>query len=223
MKEPKKNNNRKSFGFYNIEFYKWLPYPIIIKVCYAITTIALHISYKAEDITTTKSMIFEHSKPIFYSEIIFYVISGICTIIGIISLSIFAFYMRKSYSNRENKIDAWKKLPRQLKSAIKVCFIMSFMWKINLIDWIIDLTVEKSEIQAVSLVSRSFQILHSLQGLILFCVVFFYRSRQDQNPVIAVVNRSLARTVDDDENMVNMKIFNDHQNGEDIMDLLSKK
>ena len=222
MKEPKKNNSRNSFGFCNIQFYKWLTYPVITKVCYAITTIAFNISCKARDITNEKSMIFQHSGPIFYSEIIFFLISGICIIINIISLSIFAFYMRKSYLKRKNKVSVWKKLPRPLKSSIKVCFIMSFMWKIHLIYWIIDVAVEKPEIQSVSLpslASKSFQILYSLQGLILFCVVFFYRSKQDRNPVIAVVNRSLARSADDNLNIINMKIFKDHPHGEETIDV----
>ena len=171
MKEPKKNNSRKRFGFCNIEFYKWLPIPITTKLCYAMTTIAFNISYEKEDVVMDESMIFEHTVPILYSEMIFYFISGLCILINTISLSIFAFYMRKSYLKREKRVSVWKKLPRPLKSSIKCCFIMSVMWIIHLIVWIIDVALEKGWIQDVttsSVISASLKIVYSLQGFNFF-------------------------------------------------------
>ena len=215
MKEPKKNNSRKSFGFCNAQFYKWLTYPLIILMCYIFTTITFYLLQKSKVGESLESVVFKND-PNFYAEMTFYVFSGIGVIINTVSLSIFAMFMRKSYMRRQNNVSVWKKLPRPLKSSIKCCFIISFMWITRLISWIIDVDFERRDIQlgTKSLIPRLFQMVYSFQGLILFCVVFFYRSKQDQNPVLAAVTRSMVRTAEGQENLRVVDIYKD---GEDVL------
>ena len=194
MKVPKRNIRVKDFGFNNSKFYKWLPYTIIIPTFYGISTATVYIVIEKGNSTVDSTMGAETDR--FYSIMTFYIISGICVSINMISLAIFFWFMNKTYLRLKNKVSVWKKIPRSLKSAIKCNLIIAFMWIIDLISWLINTAFPDNEQKTASIISKLFQIIYSLQGLTLFFVVFFYRSKQDQNPVIAAVRKSLVRTTE---------------------------
>ena len=217
MKEPKKNNNRKSFGFSHTQFFKWMIYPLTIQMGYASATIVfLCLMYKNDDIESKKPMIVPTRYPLFYLEITFYIISGISVVISTTALSIFASFMKKSYERRNNKCSVWKKLPRPLKSSIKCCFIMAFMWTTQVSSWIIDISWEEQDNKTVLLLCRVLQTIYSFQGLILYCVVYFYRSGQEQHPIIAAGNQSSPKNMGDDKRLSPSK---NHAKDEDCKEI----
>ena len=201
MKEPKKTNNKNNFGFYNVKFRRCLVFIIIIEICYSTSAIAIYtLSNKTivNDQHTTRPG--EKIDIGFYINVVFYVLSGICIFLNITSLLVFVAFMHKSYRRGDKDFTIWTKLPRPLQSSIKCCLIMSFMWVIRLLSWVVDVLIKEQEHKTedsnppMFLLSQSLQVIYSLQGLILSCVVFFHRSNHGPRKFIMSKSRSQAPT-----------------------------
>ena len=60
------------------------------------------------------------------------------------------------------------------------------------------------------------QTIYSFQGLILYCVVYFYRSGQDQHLIIAAGNQSSPKNMGDDKRLSPTK---NHTKDEDCKEI----
>ena len=66
------------------------------------------------------------------------------------------------------------------------------MWIVQFIQWCISEFVYDSN-RVLKNFSYVLQIFYSTQGIVLFCVVFFYRSTYDPNPVLSVMVKLVSR------------------------------
>ena len=201
MTEPKKTNNKHNFGFYNVTFRRCLVFIITIEICYSTSAIAIYTLSNKEIVNDQNTASLGKEIEIrFYINLVFYVLSGICIFLNITSLLVFVEFMHKSYRRGDKDFNVWTKLPRQLQSSIKCCCIMSFMWLIRLVSWIMDVLIdeqahkEEHRYPPNLLLSHSLQVIYSLQGLVLSCVVFFYHSNHGPSKFILSKSRSQART-----------------------------
>ena len=123
--------------------------------------------------------------------ITYYAISGICNIVNIVSLAIFGRYLKKSSVLTEvDQGSIWKRIPRALKSSIKCSIIISSLWLCDLMSWLSILWFQTLHPSLLDL-SLVFKLIYSLQGLLLYLIVFFYRSKQDENPVMKSIFKLL--------------------------------
>ena len=203
MKEPKKNNSWKSYGFSHTQFFKWMIFPITILMGYVTASIVfLCIMYKNDDKESNDSIVFSKRKPLIHLETTFYIISGISILVSTTALIIFGSFMKKTYERKNSKRSVWKKLPPPLKRSIKCCFIMAFLWTIPFTAWIMKTTTTQ-ENEIVSKVCNILQLIYSFQGLILYCVVYFDRSIND--PLSRTGSRSTKQNIEHDEPLVATK------------------
>jgi len=205
MNVPKKNHLIKDFGFHYPNLQKWLPYTIIIPTLYGSIVVVLYVTIDYNEEIKRSESDSGLIKPNLYSLLTFNIISGICIIMNTISLIVLGRHLRKSSVPMDgNEVSVWKKIPRSLKSAIKCCVIMTIAWTIELISWLVVVctnNLKNNNLTSSTPILKFLQIIHSLQGLVLFLVVFFYRSKRDQNPVIRAVSNSLARSTQGNEGL----------------------
>ena len=179
MKEPKKNNSKKSYGFSHTQFFKGMIYPLTIQMGYITASIVfLCIMYRKDENDSKHHIILPRKKPIYILEISFYVMSGISILISTTALSTFGCFMKKSYERKKSKMSVWKKLPPPLKRSIKCCFIMAFLWTTQFSAWALKTSLA-TDSKTVSIVCNILQLIYSCQGLILYCVVYFNRSIEE--------------------------------------------
>ena len=196
LKEPKKNNSRKSYGFSHTQFFRWMVYPLTIEMGYV--TASIVVLCIMHDIELKHHIIFSSKEPIHYLEVLFYIISGISFVASTTALTLFACFMKKSYERRSSKPSVWNRLPRPLKSAIKCCFIMAFLWTTQFTAWIMRISLGEKDEGTVGMLCKILHMIYSFQGLILYCVVYFNRVISD--PQSRTGSRSTKQNIVNDEN-----------------------
>ena len=145
-----------------------------------------------------------------YVSTAYYTISGVCYVINVAILISLIWYMKKSTVRREDgKQELWKKIPRALKSTIKCSILMTVFWLCDLSSWLINIMLTDRKSNLIITISQLLQIIYSCQGFVLYLIVFFYRSKQDENPVMKSISKLLIRDTKDNvgfnaaENRVN--------------------
>ena len=170
-------------GFCYSKLWKWIPYTVVVPLLYGAITVAM--SFFGGNISIRIGKDFKH----LYISITYYAISGICNIVNIVSLAILGRYLKKSSVLTEvDQGSIWKRIPRALKSSIKCSIIISSLWLCDLMSWLSILWFQTLHPSLLDL-SLVFKLIYSLQGLLLYLIVFFYRSKQDENPVMKSISK----------------------------------
>ena len=207
VKPPKYTHRIQDYGLCNPTLWKWMSFAIIIPfiiafiIFYGASMLASHcligeqscemeLEEKQNGSLWTSNSTSTHQ----YVSIAYYAMSGVCYVINIALLILLRWYMKKSTVIREDgKQELWKKIPRSLKSTIKCSILMTVFWLCDLSSWLIYILSTDRQSNLTTTMSQIFQIIYSFQGLVLYLTVFFYRSKQDENPVIKSISKLLIR------------------------------
>ena len=207
MKPPKYTHRVEDYGLCNPTLWKRMSFAIIVLIFYGASMLASHCligeqTSEVEPVETQNSSLwtFNTTSTHPYASIAYYTISAVCYVINIYLLILLTWYMKKSSVRREDgKQKLWKKVPRALKSTIKCSIIMTVFWLADLSSWLIYTLSTDQKSNLTTTLSQFFQIIYSFQGLVLYLIVFFYRSKQDENPVIKSISKLFIRDTEANE------------------------
>ena len=207
IKAPKRNRRAKDFGFCYPSLWKRIPFMVFVPVIYGAITVIVYnwdenISSQINKVDYSKISLWRCSKTHsgFYISIIYYAITGICHAINLLSLIVLRWYLKRYTITNENAHQLlWKKIPRARKSSIKCSIVMAIMWLFELSSLLTFASLYHTKSKFISDLSVTFEALYSLQGLFIYLTVFFYRSKQNENPVIKHFSKLYARETEDNE------------------------
>ena len=182
LNPPNKNRNRKDYGFRYSLFRKWLLYTILFPIF--VCTFAILTFIRGEN----ANMIWSET---FYFELTLHVFSGGMCTMNVLLLSTITWIMEKSRRSVRSfpPQSTWKRFKGRFKAIIKCGVVMFAMWIIDFSGWCIHSFGEDNKNAILSVFEDILNLIYSTQGIILFCVVFIYRSTQDPNPVILALEK----------------------------------
>ena len=124
----------------------------------------------------------------FYFELTLHVFSGVICTSNVILISTVAWIMEKSRRSVRSfpPRSTWSYLKKRFKATIKCSLVMFTMWIINFSGWCIYSFEDDNKNVILSAFEDLFNLIYSMQGIILLCVEFNCRSRRDPNPAILV-------------------------------------
>ena len=73
------------------------------------------------------------------------------------------------------------------------------MWLFDLTSLLTFISSFHTKSKFTSDLSLTFETVYSLQGLFIYLIVFFYRSKQNENPVMKHFSKLFARETEDNE------------------------
>ena len=178
LKPPNKNHNRKDYGFCYSLFRKWLSYTILIPIL--ICTSAILTFIRGEEVNK-----------IFYFELILHVFSGVMCTVNLFLILVITWIMEKSRRSVRSfpPQSTWKRFKGRTKQIIKCSLVTLTMWIVHFTGWCIYSFGEENKNASLSVFEDLLNLIYSAQGIILFCVIFIYRSTRDPNPVFMALEK----------------------------------
>ena len=209
MKAPKRNRQAKDFGFCYPSLWKRIPIMVLVPMIYGAITVVVYdcdgnSSSHIDKVDYSKISLWRCYKTDFrfHISIMYYSITGMCHTINLLSLIVLRWYLKKYTKTNENGHQLlWKKIPRAKKSAIKCSIVMVIMWLFDLTSLLTFISSFHTKSKFISDLSLTLETVYSLQGLFIYLIVFFYRSKQDENPVIKNLSKLFARETEHNDGL----------------------
>ena len=207
IKAPKRNRRAKDFGFCYPSLWKRIPFMVFVPMIYGAITVIVYnwdgnISSQINKVDYSKISLWRCSRTHFgfHISIMYYSITGICHTINLLSLIVLRWYLKRYTITNENGHQLlWEKIPRGQKSSIKCSIVMVVMWLFDLTSLLTFTSFFRTKSKLISDLSLMFETLYSLQGLFIYLIVFFYRSKQNENPATKHFQSFFARETEENE------------------------
>jgi hypothetical protein len=195
FRAPKYNRLPRDYGCNYSGFKKWLIYTIGAPISLCASAILLYIKIGEQKAGKNDKQNDDFKKRNFYPALFLNIVSGVLVMINFILITILMVTIAKK-SRLAPKKDPpqtpWSRLSTAMKDNIKLSVIITTMWTIHFISWSINEFSNNCNNEIAFTSAKVLEIIYSLQGMLLFCSLFIYRSDSDPNPVINFIKNPVS-------------------------------